>query len=208
MRLFFTLGMLALVGCGKTTSTPEAAVERRFPVTTVTVTEQDLTPVVIAPGSLLPDEVVRVPALVGGTVTRVLVREGDAVLLCDSLVKVEEVVRETLLQKVKEDSRRFRRLIGMSGTPSFERPRLNGAPVAGAEVATFQRRLIQIYSMLSDTETRLEKSSNNDRRKLVTNTIEWFIFSGLPLEFATTTDGSLMGEYITCLLYTSPSPRD
>lgn len=124
------------------------------------------------------------------------VREGDAVLLCDSLVKVEEVVRETLLQKVKEDSRRFRRMIGMSGTASFERPKMNNAPAAGAEVATCQRRLIQVFAMLSDTETRLETSSNHDRKKLVTNTIEWFIFSGLPLEFATTTDGSLMGEYV------------
>lgn len=121
------------------------------------------------------------------------VREGDSVLLCDSLVKVDESVRETLLQKVKEESRRFPRLLGLSGTPGWERPRFSGGQAAGAEVALCQRRMIQVMSLLVD---RRLAARTTERQTLLDNTIEWFIFMGLPIEFATTSDSSLMGEFV------------
>ncbi|MBX3465906.1 MAG: hypothetical protein KF878_03280 [Planctomycetes bacterium] len=123
------------------------------------------------------------------------VREADAVLFCSSLVAVTEPVRDTLLQSIKEDSRRFRRLLGLTGTSSFGAPRLNGAPATGDEVARCQRRLVHVFALLSDAETRAQSGANHRRKEVITNTIEWFIFAGLPIEFATSSDSSLMGEY-------------
>ncbi|MGE0707011.1 MAG: hypothetical protein AB7N76_02530 [Planctomycetota bacterium] len=123
------------------------------------------------------------------------VREADAVLMASSLAAVSEPVRETFLKKLKEDYRRSPRLIGMTGTTTWEHPRLNGKPAAGAELDACRRRLIQVFSLLRDREL-FAHDHGASRAGLLTNTIEWFIFANLPLEFGTSSDSALMGEYV------------
>ena len=173
MRLFFTLGMLALVGCGKTTSTPEAAVERRFPVTTVTVTEQDLTPVVIAPGSLLPDEVVRVPALVGGTVTRVLVREGDTVVAGEVLAELDDERARLGLVVALAERDRAQAVSDEAAAGESRRARLakDGAAISDEEVAVSVARAAQARASLARAAADLALAELDLRRHHVVSPV-------------------------------------
>jgi hypothetical protein len=124
-------------------------------------------------------------------------REYDAIMVAQSLAVVDETVRETYLRALAptaddaDCSRRMPRLIGMTGTASWERPVVNGAPAAGAAVAEFQRRLTQVFILLADFE---RQARGSEVKALRTNTVEWFIFAGLPIEWETG-GGGVLGVY-------------
>lgn len=137
-----------------------------------------------------------------GLPTTPAVREDDAVLLADALVAVDDSVRDTLVSALKGDPNEpdkrppwklAPRLVGMTGTTTWAKPVLNKAPAGGADVSACRRRLVQVFALLARREATARGSQV---KALLTNTIEWFIFANLPIEFATSSDGALMGEYV------------
>ena len=129
-------------------------------------------------------------------------READAIMFAESLALVDEATRETLLTALKGDPTqpekqppwlRAPRLLGMTATATWEKPILNGKPATGADASSCRRRLVQVFALLAAAELRAKGAQ---LKTLLTNTVEWFIFANLPIEFATTSDGALMGEYV------------
>lgn len=120
-------------------------------------------------------------------------RERDSAMWCADLLALDEAVRQTLLGKIKEDSRRFVRLYSLTGTASWEKPRLDGKEATGADVSLCRRRMVQVISLLVDRQL----TASSGRATLLENTIEWFIFGGLRLEFGKSPAEGVLGQYIT-----------
>jgi len=90
LGIFVPVALLALTGCGEKEQANQAAAERVSGVRVEAVKLESVPDEIVAPGTVASETTAQVAARVMGTVTSVLVREGDAVKAGQVLLTLDE----------------------------------------------------------------------------------------------------------------------